>query len=170
MGARPNLCYEYKDIKNPHPSGWRVSKERLIAMDKAGDIIWRIGKRPLRKSYADEYAGKPIGALWLDIPIAAGKERTGYPTQKPLALLNRIIQASSNESDVVLDPFCGCATACVAAEKLRRQWIGIDISPSAEDITKLRLDEANAQGQLETPIKMSDITLSKVPTNPNRYI
>lgn len=160
MGNRPNLCYEYKGVRNPHPSGWRVSKERLIAMDKAGDIIWRDGKRPLRKSYADDYAGKPIGTLRLDIPIAAGKERTGYPTQKPLALLDRIIQASSNVADVVLDPFCGCATACVAAEQLQRQWIGIDISPSAEDITKLRLEEASAQGKLFTPIQMSDITVS----------
>ena len=72
---------------------------------------------------------------------AARKEYTGYPTQKPLSLLERIIKASSNEGDVVLDPFCGCATACVAAERLDRQWIGIDISPSAETITKLRLSE-----------------------------
>ena len=163
MGDRPNLCYEYKGVKNPHSSGWRVSKEKLIEMDKAGDIIWREGKRPLRKSYADKYAGKPIGALWIDIPIAAGKERTGYPTQKPLALLDRIIKASSNEGDLVLDPFCGCATACVAAEKLRRQWIGIDISPAAEVITKIRLDEASEQGALFSPIKMSDVTVTSEP-------
>lgn len=75
------------------------------------------------------------------IPYVRGKERTGYPTQKPLKLLERIIKASSNEGDVVLDPFCGCATACVAAEQLGRQWIGIDISPSAEAITKLRLQD-----------------------------
>ena len=77
---------------------------------------------------------------------SSSKERTGYPTQKPLALLDRIIKASSNEGDMVLDPFCGCATACVAAERLGRQWIGIDISPSAETITKLRLtDEAETK-------------------------
>ncbi len=160
MGARPNLCYEYKGIRNPHPSGWRVSREKLIEMDEAGDIIWREGKRPLRKSYADKYQGKPIGTLWLDIPIASRKERTGYPTQKPLALLDRIIKASSNEGDIVLDPFCGCATACVAAEKLQRQWIGIDISPSAEVITKLRLEEASEQGALFSPIQMSDVTVT----------
>ena len=68
--------------------------------------------------------GNPVDTIWDDIkPIQAqSPERTGYPTQKPLALLERIIQASSNEGDVVLDPFCGCATACVAAEKLGRQW------------------------------------------------
>ena len=86
-------------------------------------------------------AGKRANNLWLDIPPALGNEKTGYPTQKPLALLNRIIKASSDEGDMVLDPFCGCATACVAAERLHRHWVGIDISPSAEDITKLRLTE-----------------------------
>lgn len=99
---------------------------------------------------------------WWEIGMLAtsSKERTGYPTQKPLALLDRIIQASSNENDIVLDPFCGCATACVAAEQLQRQWVGIDISPSAEVITKLRLEEASAQGRLFTPIKMSDVTVT----------
>ena len=83
--------------------------------------------------------------MWYDIPPVTGDEDTGYPTQKPLALLERIIRASSNEGDIVLDPFCGCATACVAAEQLGRHWIGVDISPDAEDITKIRLqDEADA--------------------------
>ena len=141
MGDRPNLCYEYKGVRNPHPSGWRVSKEKLIEMDKTGDIIWREGKRPLRKSYADQYKGKPIGNLWTDIPIAAGNERTGYPTQKPIALLDRIIKASTNKDETVLDPFCGCATTCVAAERLQRQWIGIDISPKATELVKHRLEK-----------------------------
>ena len=126
MGSRPNLCYEYKGVVNPHPSGWRVSKKRLIEMDKAGYIIWREGKRPLRKAYADEYKGKPIGSLWADIPIAAGNERTGSPDQKPLKLYKRMIEASSKEGDLVLDPFCGCATTIIAADNLKRRWIGID--------------------------------------------
>ena len=160
MGARPNLCYEYKGVVNPHPSGWRVSKEKLIGMDEAGYIIWRKGKRPLRKAYADEYKGKPIGSLWTDISIASGSERTGYPTQKPLALLDRIIKASSNENDMVLDPFCGCATACVAAERLHRHWVGIDISPAAEDITKLRLtEEVDAAASLFNPL--TDVLVRK---------
>ena len=97
------------------------------------------GKR--RYYYPEE--GMTPNDWWKDIPSlnSVAKERTGWPTQKPLALLERIIKASSNEGDIVLDPFCGCATACVAAEQLNRQWIGIDISPSAEDITKLRLEE-----------------------------
>ena len=163
MGPRPNLCYEYNGVRNPHPSGWRVSRERLIEMDQAGEIIWREGRRPLRKSYADKYKGKPIGALWIDIPIASGNERTGYPTQKPLALLERIIEASSNEDEFILDPFCGCATACVAAEKLQRKWIGIDISPDAEDITLYRLHEAGEQGELLSSIELSYITIKNEP-------
>lgn len=131
MGERPNLCYEYKGVRNPHPSGWRVSRDKLRAMDEAGDIIWREGKSPLRKSYADNYEGKPIGTLWTDISIAAGKERTGSPDQKPLALYKRIIEVSSNEGDLVLDPFCGCATTIIAAKELNRRWIGIDRRPDA---------------------------------------
>ena len=69
----------------------------------------------------------------------AARERIGYPTQKPIALLNRIIEASSNPGDVVLDPFCGCATACVAADNLQREWVGIDISPKAVELVHMRL-------------------------------
>ncbi len=93
------------------------------------------------KRYLDELPGRPVQALWADISSinSQAKERTGYPTQKPLALLERIIKASSNEGDVVLDPFCGCATACVAAEQLGRQWVGIDISPKAVELVNMRL-------------------------------
>ena len=112
--------------------------------------------------------------------MPSSKERTGYPTQKPLVLLDRIIKASSNEGDVVLDPFCGCATACVAAERLGRQWIGIDISPSAETITKLRLtDEAETkagrgtgvlkENQLPLPFDpLTDIHILTQTASPNR--
>ena len=98
----------------------------------------------VKRVYLDTHPGVAIGNLWTEKELTMqGKdnERTGYPTQKPLALLDRIIKASSNEGNMVLDPFCGCATACVAAERLHRHWVGIDISPSAEDITKLRLTE-----------------------------
>lgn len=141
MGARPNLCYTYKGVSSPHPSGWRVSKNRLKQMDQRGEIIWREGKRPLRKTYADNYQGTPFGSLWSDIPGASGKERTGYPTQKPLALLKRIIEASSEIGDLVFDPFCGCATTMIAAEDLSRRWIGIDIAPKAAELIKQRMDK-----------------------------
>ena len=84
--------------------------------------------------------GKYPDDVWA-IPIARGKERTGYPTQKPLALLHRIIKASSNEGDIVLDPFCGCATTCVAAQQLGRKWIGIDIAEQTVDVLVERLSD-----------------------------
>ena len=84
--------------------------------------------------------GKHPDDWWQIQPIApSSKERTGYPTQKPLALLERIIKASSNEGDIILDPFCGCATTCIASEKLNRQWIGIDISQKAHELVRERL-------------------------------
>ena len=102
------------------------------------------GSVPRLKRYLDEQRGKPLNDLWVDMPAinSQAKERTGYPTQKPLALLERIIVASSNEGDVVLDPFCGCATACVAADHLGRKWIGIDISPKAVELVNVRLQQA----------------------------
>ncbi len=86
--------------------------------------------------------------LWTDIAIASGKERTGYPTQKPLALLRRVIRASSNPGDMVLDPFCGCATTCVAAQDEGRQWAGIDISEKAAELVERRMrDELGMMAQ-----------------------
>jgi site-specific DNA-methyltransferase (adenine-specific) len=95
------------------------------------------------KRYLDEQRGKPIADVWVDIPPinAMAQERLGYPTQKPLALLERIISASSNEGDVVLDPFCGCGTAVDAAQKLRRKWIGIDITHLAISLIEKRLKD-----------------------------
>ncbi len=98
-----------------------------------------------RKRYLDEMPGRPVQQLWADIdPInSQAQERTGYPTQKPLALHDRIIQASSNPGDVVLDPFCGCATTPVAAERLRHQWVGMDIWDKAHQMV---LDRLEAEG------------------------
>ena len=142
MGERPNLCYEYKGVRNPHPSGWRMSREKLAAMDARGEIIWRGQETPLRKSYLDDYRGKPVGSLWTDIPNAGGNERLGYATQKPLALLKRIIRASCPPDGLVLDPFCGCATALEAAHRLGRRWIGIDIAIHAvRRVAQVRLEE-----------------------------
>jgi len=176
MGDRPNLCYEYKGVRNPHPSGWRVSKEKLIEMDTRGDIIWREGKRPLRKSYADDYAGKPLDNLWIDIPGVSGKQAIGFPTQKPLALLERIITASSNKGDMVLDPFCGCATTCVAAERLERQWIGIDVWEDTRAIIDRRLEsdltlwEGGTLHKLSRPPIRTDKDPEHIPKRKREYI
>ena len=107
---------------------------------------------------------------WWEIPYVRGNESTGYPTQKPLALLERIIKASSNENDIVLDPFCGCATTCIAAEKLQRQWIGIDLSPKAVELVQLRIERdlgLLATGELK-PIHRTDIPTRLVPDEPRQ--
>jgi len=125
-------------IKNPHPSGWRLSKKRLEEEYNKGNIVIKENGKLQRRKYEDDYRGKQAGNLWNDILIPSGKECTGYPTQKPLALLRRIIEASSNEGDVVLDPFCGCGTTVEASKKLNRQFIGIDISSFAIDLVRTK--------------------------------
>ena len=93
----------------------------------------------------DESKGNPVQDVCTDMTVPtfmAQRNVPAYPTQKPLALLERIIKASSNEGDMVLDPFCGCATACVAADRLERKWVGIDISPKAVELVNMRLQQA----------------------------
>ena len=122
-----------------------TTQEKLDLLDQAGLVHWPAeGRVPQRKRYLDEDDAQPVQDLWLDInPIGArARERLGYPTQKPEALLDRIIQASSNEGDVVLDPFCGCGTAVAVAERLKRRWIGIDVTHLAVSIMKHRLHNA----------------------------
>ena len=124
---------------------WRYSEERMAELIEQGRVVQtRPGAVPAYKRYLDEMPGVPLQDLWTDInPIGAqAKERLGYPTQKPQALLERIIEASSNEGDVVLDPFCGCGTAVAAAENLKRRWIGIDVTHLAVALMKSRLRTA----------------------------
>jgi len=119
-------------------------QEKLDLLDSAGYIVWPArGRVPRYKRYLEMSEGNPIQDVITDIqPIGAhARERLGYPTQKPIALLERIIQASSNEGDIVLDPFCGCGTAIVAAQKLNRRWIGIDITHLAIALIKYRLSD-----------------------------
>jgi hypothetical protein len=141
---RPNLTYEF-----PPDSGnvrvWRWTKERMLqAYEEGLVVVPKRGGQPRYKRYLDEMKGTSVTSIWSDIsPInSQAQERLGYPTQKPLALLERIIQASSNEGDVVLDPFCGCGTAVHAAQKLKRQWLGIDITHLAVSLIEKRLKDA----------------------------
>jgi DNA modification methylase len=142
---RPNMTYVWKGYKPP-ANGWRYSKETMAKLDAEG-LVWYPddkNKRPARKLYLDESKGALVGNVWTDItPLqASARERLGYPTQKPEALLERIITASSNEGDVVLDPFCGCGTAVAVAQRLNRKWIGIDITYLAISLMKYRLRTA----------------------------
>ncbi|WP_034407797.1 site-specific DNA-methyltransferase [Deinococcus murrayi] len=121
---------------------WRYSRERmqqLIAEERV--IQTRPGTVPMYKRYLDESRGVPVGNLWTDISFLRGhsREKLGYPTQKPVALLERIIATSSNPGDVVLDPFCGCGTTVSAAQKLGRAWVGIDITHLSVQLIKARL-------------------------------
>ena len=140
MGPRPNLAYEYKGYIPEW--GWRMERNKLEDMDKEGRLVWSSTGRPYRKTYLPK--GQLPTNLWADIGNLSGqaKERLGFPTQKPEALLERIINASSNEGDVVLDPFCGCGTAVAAAERLNRRWIGIDITHLAITLIRHRLHDA----------------------------
>lgn len=126
----------------------------LEALDKAGRIYWpsKEGGTPRLKWFVSDLEGARLGDVWTDIPpiSAQAKERLGYPTQKPRALLERIIAASSNPGDVVLDPFCGCGTAVDAAQKLGRGWIGIDITHLAIGLIEKRMNEGyNGGGKRE---------------------
>jgi DNA modification methylase len=135
---RPNLTYEFLGVTRV----WRWTSDRMQnAYDQGIVVQSKPGRVPQLKRYIDEQRGRPLGDVWTDIPPINSRagERLGYPTQKPLALLERIIAMSSNPGDVVLDPFCGCGTAVDAAQKLHRRWIGIDITYLAIDLITKRM-------------------------------
>jgi site-specific DNA-methyltransferase (adenine-specific) len=139
--AKGNPFYEVMGVSKY----WRYSKEKMEELIKQGRIIQtRPGAVPAYKRYLDEMPGVPVQNIWNDLPVINNRssEMLPYPTQKPLALLERIIAASSNEGDVVLDPFCGCGTAVHAAQKLGRQWIGIDVTHLAVGLIEKRMKEA----------------------------
>jgi len=156
--AKRNPHYEFLGVTRY----WRYSKERMQELHKQGRIIQsKPGAVPAYKRYLDEMQGVPLQDLWYDIPPipAQAKERLGYPTQKPVALLERIIQSSSNAGDTVLDPFCGCGTTIDAAEKLGRKWLGIDVTQLATSLIKSRLRDTYGN-------KIEIITVGE-PTTPN---
>ena len=137
----PKDNWEYKGVPPYKGRFWAYSRENMRKYEQQGRIYYAKTGFPNYKRYLDEMPGVPIQNNWNDIAPVIGKERLGYPTQKPLALLERIINASSNPEDTILDPFCGCATALIAAEKNVREWVGIDLSPKAVDLVKLRMEK-----------------------------
>lgn len=139
--AKGNPSYEVMGVTRY----WRYSKEKMEELIKQGRIIQtKSGAVPAYKRYLDEMPGVPLQDIWADLgPISSrSSERLGYPTQKPETLLERIIKASSNAGDIVLDPFCGCGTTIAAAQRLNRHWIGIDITHLAISLMKHRLKNA----------------------------
>ena len=137
-GAKGNPSYEVMGVTRY----WRYSKEHMQELIDAGQVIQaRPGAVPERKLYLDKGKGSPIQSLWTDLVAInpRASERLGYPTQKPLVLLERIIASGSDPGDIVLDPFAGCGTAIDAAQKLGRRWAGIDIATLAIDLIDARL-------------------------------
>ena len=143
-GQGPVRSFFGKVLEPPPGTHWRWSQDNIDNLIAEGRIVLTSRGRPAYKRYLDEMKGTPIADDWHDIPPinSQAKERLGYPTQKPQALLERIISASSNPGDVVLDPFCGCGTAVAAAEKLNRRWIGIDVNHLAVALMKNRIKTA----------------------------
>lgn len=129
MGHRPNLVYEYKGF-TPGPEGWRMTRDKLERLDAQGDLMWTSSGIPRRKVRPKETPTRQIDNLWSDIEAIGSQadERLGYPTQKPISLLERIIIASSRPGDVVFDPFAGCGTTIYAAHLTGRRWVGCDIA------------------------------------------
>ncbi len=148
-GYRPNLQYTYVDKQGTSwpspPKGWRFNQDRMHQLEEDGRLLF--GKSIREKYYLVDrlMVGKQMSNIWIDISgntLAYSKEGLGYPTQKPVELLERIIGLSSNEHDLVLDPFCGCGTTIHAAQNLNREWIGIDITHLAIALIERRLREA----------------------------
>jgi len=137
---KSNCTYEVMGVTRT----WRWTKDRMDQEIASGRVVQtKPGNVPRQIRYLDEQKGKTLNCIWTDIPAlnSQAKQRTGYPTQKPLTLYDRIIKASSKEGDIVLDCFAGCATTCVAAERLNRQWVGIDIWDRAHDVVIDRLQK-----------------------------
>lgn len=161
--AKGNPLYEVMGVKRY----WRYSQDKMKELIRQGRVIQtRPGAVPQYKRYLDEMPGVPVQSLWADLPVLnnRSKEVLGYPTQKPEALLERIIRTSSNEGDTVLDPFCGCGTAIAVAQKLSRAWIGIDITHLAIGLIKSRLRDAFGEEISKTyqvigePVSVQDAT------------
>ena len=140
----PIAGWEYRGVRPYKGRYWAYSKAGMKQFAQEGRLRHTYDGMPEYKRYLDEMPGVPLQDLWTDVsPIGSGMaERLGYPTQKPEALLERILRASSNEGDVVLDAFCGCGTTIAAAERLKRRWLGIDITHLAISLIRHRLRHA----------------------------
>ena len=154
---QPSLRYELMGI-TPHPNRvWAYGYENMMKLVAEGRVIQtKPGNVPVYKRYLDEMPGVVLQDIWADInPLSSGsRERTGWPTQKPAVLYERIVETSSNEGDVVLDPFCGSGTALVAADNLNRRWVGIDLDLEAEPIIRARLE--NIRLNSSPPVRTDD--------------
>jgi site-specific DNA-methyltransferase (adenine-specific) len=161
--------YEYKGVR----SLWRVPEETMRRLDAEGRLHFTKAGGIRLKRYLNEVKGVVLQALWDDIPPinSQARERLGYATQKPEALLERIIRVSSNEGDLVLDPFCGCGTTIAVAERLNRKWIGIDITHLAITLMKNRLRDTfgDARSPYEVIGEPADVPSAEALAQENRH-
>lgn len=142
-GCEPQRAgYEYRVVRPYAGRYWAYSKSNLREFWKQGRLVHRETGMPRIMQFADDMPGVSLQDIWTDIPPESGSEDLGYPTQKPIALMERILATSSNLGDVILDPFCGCGTTVAAAQKLGRKWVGIDITHLAVMLIKKRLDDS----------------------------
>ena len=148
----PKRGWQYKGVRPYAGRYWAYSRAQLQEFCRAGRLYHRTTGTPRLMQFADEMPGVPLQDLWTDIPpIGSGvAERLGYPTQKPETLLERVLRVSSNEGDLILDPFCGCGTTIAAAERLNRRWVGIDVTHLAIGLIRHRLRHAHGDGIEET--------------------
>ena len=163
--AKPggDTSYEWKGVKPYKGRFWAYSRENMEKFEKEGRLYHTKTGMPRLKNYLDEMPGVGLQDVWDDIsPAGIGKEAQGYPTQKPEALLERMIRSSSNPKDLILDPFCGCGTTLVVAQKLGRNWIGIDVSPTACSLMEQRLRKLGVSPQV-AGMPMIDKDLRKLP-------
>ncbi len=169
-GQGPPRYFNGKLLEPKTGTHWRWSQENIDHLIKAGVIVFTKTGRPRVKRYLSDLKGQAINSVWTDIPVvnSMSKERTGFQTQKPIKLLERIILASSNEGDLVLDPFCGCGTSIMAAHKLNRQWVGIDITFLAINLVKNRLKDSFPTATFEVEGEPRDIGAAKA-LSQNRY-
>jgi len=166
--AKGNPSYEVMGISRY----WRYSREKMQELIQQGRVVQTSpGTVPAYKRYLDEMSGVPLQDVWTDIkPIGAqAAERLGYPTQKPESLLERIVNASSDEDGIVLDPFCGCGTALIAAQKLNRKWIGIDVTHLAIGVMKWRLDKMFPGIKYSVKGEPEDLEGAKELSRQNKY-
>lgn len=174
--AKPggDTSYEWHGVRPPKGRYWAYSKKNMERLESEGRIVYSGSGMPLYKRYLDEMSGRPAQDIWDDIRGLSGlgarkEERLGYPTQKPETLLDRVIISSSNEGDIVLDPFCGCGTALVVAHKLNRKWIGIDITHLAISTMKWRLERIFSNIQYKVIGEPKDLEGAKELANQNKY-
>jgi len=146
----PKDEYEYMGVRPYRGRYWAYSWNNMAEFARAGKLIHRQTGMPRLMQFADEMPGIPLQDLWDDISPETGSLDLGYPTQKPEALLERVIRSSSNEGDMMLDPFCGCGTAIAVAQRLKRQWVGVDITHLAIGLIKSRLRDAFGEGVAST--------------------